>query len=101
MIWQLRPHAQVYKGRLRGSGRTVAVKVQRPDVRESIALDVHILRFAAGWFAKWRRLNSDLPALLDEARSEGHCCLLSSPQQCMLNFHIETDSVQILPAACC
>lgn len=63
-------HAQVYKGRLRGSGRAVAVKVQRPDVRESIALDVHILRFAAGWFAKWRRLNSDLPSLLDEARSK-------------------------------
>jgi len=63
------PGAQVYKGRLRASGRAVAVKVQRPDVRESIALDVHILRAAAGWFARWRRLNSDLPALLDEARA--------------------------------
>ena len=66
---------QVYKGRLRGSGRAVAVKVQRPDVRESIALDVHILRFAAGWFAKWRRLNSDLPSLLDEARIRIICNL--------------------------
>ena len=35
---------QVYKGRLRSSGAVVAVKVQRPGVRESIALDIHILR---------------------------------------------------------
>ena len=63
------PGEQVYKGRLRGSGRAVAVKVQRPDVRESIALDVHILRIVAGWFARWRKLNSDLPSLLDEAHT--------------------------------
>ena len=72
---------QVYKGRLRGSGRAVAVKVQRPDVRESIALDVHILRFAAGWFAKWRRLNSDLPSLLDEARIKDHLQSVGVSQQ--------------------
>lgn len=35
---------QVYKGRLRSNGAVVAVKVQRPGVRESIALDIHILR---------------------------------------------------------
>ena len=35
---------QVYKGRLRRTGAVVAVKVQRPGVRESIALDIHILR---------------------------------------------------------
>ena len=38
----------MYKGKLRKSGQTVAVKVQRPGVRESIALDVYILRFLAG-----------------------------------------------------
>ena len=38
---------QVYKGRLRSDGREVAVKVQRPNVRESIALDIFILRFLA------------------------------------------------------
>ena len=58
------------------------MKVQRPDVRESIALDVHILRFAAGWFAKWRRLNSDLPALLDEVRCQDHHCLWQILQHC-------------------
>ncbi|CAL8466667.1 g6203 [Coccomyxa elongata] len=57
---------QVYRGRLREGGREVAVKVQRPGVRESIALDVHILRILAAFVRRWRRLNSDLPALLDE-----------------------------------
>ena len=38
---------QVYKGRLRNGGLKVAVKVQRPGVREAIALDVFILRFIA------------------------------------------------------
>lgn len=61
------PDGQVYRGRLREGGREVAVKVQRPGVRESIALDVHILRILAAFVRRWRRLNSDLPALLDEA----------------------------------
>ena len=56
----------MYRGRLRDGGRDVAVKVQRPGVRESIALDIHILRAGAGLFGRWRRLNSDLPGLLDE-----------------------------------
>ena len=56
----------MYRGRLREGGREVAVKVQRPGVRESIALDVHILRILAAFVRRWRRLNSDLPALLDE-----------------------------------
>ena len=37
----------MYKGRLRNGGLKVAVKVQRPGVREAIALDVFILRFIA------------------------------------------------------
>lgn len=39
---------QVYRGILRRGGETVAVKVQRPGVRESIALDIYILRWLAG-----------------------------------------------------
>ena len=39
---------QVYRGILRKGGVPVAVKVQRPGVRESIALDVYILRWLAG-----------------------------------------------------
>lgn len=44
----------------------MAVKVQRPGVREAIALDVFIMRFLVGRFGAWRRLNSDLASLLDE-----------------------------------
>lgn len=57
---------QVYRGVLRQGGQQVAVKVQRPGVRESIALDIYILRYLAGEVKTLRRLNSDLPALLDE-----------------------------------
>lgn len=39
---------QVYRGVLRKGGQPVAVKVQRPGVRESIALDIYILRWLAG-----------------------------------------------------
>ena len=39
---------QVYRGILRKGGQPVAVKVQRPGVRESIALDIYILRWLAG-----------------------------------------------------
>ena len=39
---------QVYRGVLRKGGHPVAVKVQRPGVRESIALDIYILRWLAG-----------------------------------------------------
>ncbi len=69
--------AQVYRGQLRSGGREVAVKVQRPLVRESIALDIHILRILAAFVRRWRRLNSDLPALLDEVKSDStFCCKL-------------------------
>ena len=35
---------QVYRGVLRSTGEAVAVKVQRPGVATSIALDVYVLR---------------------------------------------------------
>lgn len=38
----------MYRGVLRKGGQQVAVKVQRPGVRESIALDIYILRYLAG-----------------------------------------------------
>lgn len=75
---------QVYRGRLRSTDREVAVKVQRPLVRESIALDIHILRILAAFVRRWRRLNSDLPALLDEVigRLQLH---VHDPAYCMKN----------------
>ena len=57
---------QVYKARLAGSDADVAVKVQRPDVVEQIALDVYLLRRLAAFVRKWKKVNSNLPLLIDE-----------------------------------
>ena len=54
---------QVYKGTLRVGGQAVAVKVQRPGVREQIALDVYILRRLLAFVRQWRKVNRCLPAL--------------------------------------
>ena len=35
---------QVYRGRLRATGEEVAVKVQRPSIADSIAMDMLLLR---------------------------------------------------------
>ena len=56
---------QVYRGTL-ADGSQVAVKVQRPDVAEGIALDLLLLRSFVPTFQKWRGLNTDLVALVDE-----------------------------------
>ncbi|MEB3280840.1 MAG: AarF/ABC1/UbiB kinase family protein [Lyngbya sp.] len=57
---------QVYKGKLK-TGETVAVKVQRPGLSESIALDIHLLRTLAIWAQKnVKRIRSDLVAIMDE-----------------------------------
>ncbi|EFN55778.1 hypothetical protein CHLNCDRAFT_57703 [Chlorella variabilis] len=57
---------QVYRAVLRDTGEAVAVKVQRPGVAASIALDVFVLRQLLAALRQWRKVNSDLPALLDE-----------------------------------
>ena len=57
---------QVYKGKL-NTGEEVAVKVQRPDLREGIAIDLYILRKLAIWAKKrFKRIRSDLAGILDE-----------------------------------
>lgn len=57
---------QVYKGVLRDTDETVAIKVQRPGVATSISLDVLVLRRLAKEVRKWRKLNTNLPLLIDE-----------------------------------
>ena len=57
---------QVYRGKLRESGKEVAIKVQRPDILPSITLDMHILRILAPYIQKSKNLNSDLVGLLDQ-----------------------------------
>ncbi|WP_373527238.1 ABC1 kinase family protein [Nostoc sp.] len=57
---------QVYKGKLK-TGEEVAVKVQRPDLRERITIDLYILRNLAAWVQKKvKRVKSDLVGILDE-----------------------------------
>ncbi|HIK06532.1 MAG TPA: AarF/ABC1/UbiB kinase family protein [Trichormus sp. M33_DOE_039] len=57
---------QVYKGKLK-TGEEVAVKVQRPDLRERITIDLYILRGLAAWVQKQvKRVRSDLVGILDE-----------------------------------
>jgi predicted unusual protein kinase regulating ubiquinone biosynthesis (AarF/ABC1/UbiB family) len=57
---------QVYKGKLK-TGEEVAVKVQRPDLREKITIDLYILRNLAGWVqSNVKRVRSDLVGILDE-----------------------------------
>jgi predicted unusual protein kinase regulating ubiquinone biosynthesis (AarF/ABC1/UbiB family) len=57
---------QVYRGKLK-TGETVAVKVQRPGLAESIALDMYILRGLAAWAMKnIKRIRSNLVAIADE-----------------------------------
>lgn len=60
---------QVYKALLQMEGdgpRDVAVKVQRPHLLGSIALDVYVLRMALGIVRKLARINSDIRAIADE-----------------------------------
>ncbi|KAG2569173.1 hypothetical protein PVAP13_7NG387663 [Panicum virgatum] len=57
---------QVYQAKLRSNGKVVAVKVQRPGVQAAISLDIYILRFLASLAKKAAKLNTDLPAVLDE-----------------------------------
>lgn len=57
---------QVYKGKLK-TGETVAIKVQRPDLRERITVDLYVLRRIAAWANKnIKRVRSDLVGILDE-----------------------------------
>jgi predicted unusual protein kinase regulating ubiquinone biosynthesis (AarF/ABC1/UbiB family) len=57
---------QVHKGVLK-DGQKVAVKVQRPGLREQITLDLYIVRNIAAWLNRNVGLiRSDLVALIDE-----------------------------------
>ncbi len=58
---------QVYRGRLH-SGEEVAVKVQRPNLRPTLTLDLYLMRWAAGWLSPWLPLNlgHDLALIVDE-----------------------------------
>ena len=48
------------------------MKVQRPGVKESIALDIYILRSLAVVIRRVRKINSDLGEILDEVGCFSH-----------------------------
>lgn len=58
---------QVYKAQLM-TGETVAVKVQRPNLRPILSRDLYLMRWAAGWLARFLPLNlgHDLTLIVDE-----------------------------------
>lgn len=57
---------QVYKGKL-PTGETVAIKVQRPGLVDSIALDIYLLRGLCAWAQNsFKAIRSDLVSIVDE-----------------------------------
>jgi predicted unusual protein kinase regulating ubiquinone biosynthesis (AarF/ABC1/UbiB family) len=58
---------QVYRGILH-TGEEVAIKVQRPNLRPILSLDLYLMRWMAGWLAPWLPLNlgHDLTLIVDE-----------------------------------
>ena len=57
---------QVYKGKL-WSGETVAIKVQRPGLADSIALDLHVMRTLCIWVQNnFKQVRSNLVSIVDE-----------------------------------
>lgn len=58
---------QVYKARLKYSGKLVAVKVQRPDIEEAIGMDFYLIRGLGSLINKYVDfITSDVVALIDE-----------------------------------
>ncbi|KAG0574287.1 hypothetical protein KC19_VG250800 [Ceratodon purpureus] len=62
---------QVYKARLRSTGELVAVKVQRPGIGDSIALDMFLVRKAAAWADENTEISRSTPLvnIVDEFAS--------------------------------
>ena len=56
---------QVYRARLKADGREVAIKVQRPNIMNQIALDMHFLRELAPWAKRTFNLNTDAEGTVD------------------------------------
>jgi len=59
---------QVYRGRLRGTGEEVAVKVQRPGLEDVISVDMYIFRQFAQLLNDWarRNLGCNITLVVDE-----------------------------------
>lgn len=56
---------QVYKAKLKSTGKDVAIKVQRPAITEQIALDMYLLRRFAAFVKPVFKLNTDTVGTVD------------------------------------
>jgi len=56
---------QVYRATLRDSGQDVAIKIQRPDIMDQIALDMHLIRTVVPVLKRTFNLNTDLVGIVD------------------------------------
>ncbi len=56
---------QVFKATLRSTGEDVAIKVQRPNIEETVALDMHLVRSVARPLRALFNLQTDLVATTD------------------------------------
>jgi predicted unusual protein kinase regulating ubiquinone biosynthesis (AarF/ABC1/UbiB family) len=72
IIYELTPQpiaaaslGQVYKAKLKSTGQEVAIKVQRPNIMNQIALDMYLLRLVAPVLKKLAKLNSDTVGTVD------------------------------------
>lgn len=108
---------QVYKARIRGGpeleaaigkpaaakwgGKIVAVKVQRPDVAASAAMDMYLIRRSAMWLSKFR--GGDLPSIADQFGLQlfGELDYVREANNCdrFRELYGDWDNV-IVPAAC-
>lgn len=63
---------QVYRGRLRSTGEEVAVKVQRPGLKDTLCLDMYIFRQLAGLINSWaqQNLGCNITLVVDEFGSK-------------------------------
>lgn len=82
---------QVYRAVLRSTGETVAVKVQRADIRKTISSDLEII----GWFAR------QLHARIDELKPYNLPSLVREAEERLeeeLDFRNEADNAEIFRA---
>jgi hypothetical protein len=56
---------QVYKARLLASNEEVAIKIQRPDIMEQIALDMYLIREIGGILKRVAKPNTDILGTID------------------------------------
>ena len=57
---------QVYKARLKSSGKLVAIKIQRPDILDYTPIDLYILRKLASYLKKKYKLRSNILGIANE-----------------------------------